>query len=96
MLIKANNGHIFGGFSPISWTDEIESNWKVNSEAFVFTITDNHGREPLRLSIRPGKEDQALYHSRTMFGFGAGQDLCINLIDLKKSESAIFSYDMPA
>jgi hypothetical protein len=31
-----------------------------------------------------------------MLGFGSGFDLCLNLIDLKKSESAMFSYCMPA
>lgn len=92
LLIKANNGHIFGGYTPMSWTDELDNNWKKSSKAFLFTITDNKGREPLKLSIREGKDDQALYHSRTMLAFGSGFDLCLNLIDLKKSESAMYSY----
>eukprot|EP00347_Sterkiella_histriomuscorum_P000465 403375754 len=96
LLIKANNGHIFGGFSPISWTDEMENNWKKCQKSFLFTITDNNGREPQRLELREGKEDQALYHSRTQLSFGSGYDLCLNLIDLKKSESAMYSYSMPA
>jgi hypothetical protein len=57
IVIKANNGHIFGGYSPIPWTDELENNWKKNVKSFLFTITDNKGREPLKLSIRPGRED---------------------------------------
>ena len=95
LLIKANDGHIFGGYSPISWTDELDNNWKTHAKAFLFTITDNKGREPMRLSLREGKEENALYHSRTMLAFGSGFDLCLNLIDLKKSESAMFSYQMP-
>lgn len=31
-----------------------------------------------------------------MLAFGAGHDLCLNLIDIKKSESAMFSYNMPS
>ena len=30
-----------------------------------------------------------------MIAFGSGFDMCINLIDLKKSESAMYSYFMP-
>ena len=54
LLIKANDGHIFGGYSPIPWTDELDSNWKASDKSFLFTITDNHGREPMKLALRDG------------------------------------------
>ena len=36
-----------------------------------------------------------MYHARTQLAFGSGFDLSLNLIDLKKSESAMYSYQMP-
>lgn len=42
-----------------------------------------------------GKENRALYHSRTMIGWGAGHDLTLNLIDLNKCESVLYSYQIP-
>ena len=95
IIIKANQGHIFGGYSPLSWTDDLDNNWKTSDKSFLFTITDNHGREPLKHLLKPGQEPKALYHSRTMLAFGSGFDMCLNLIDIKKSESAMFSYTMP-
>jgi hypothetical protein len=49
ILIKANNGHIFGGYSNISWTDELDMNWKNSHQSFLFTVTDNNGRPPMKL-----------------------------------------------
>jgi len=69
-VIKANQGHIFGGYSDLSWCDEIDINWKTSLKAFLFTISDDFGRNPTRLSIREGKYEQALYHSRNMLAFG--------------------------
>ena len=57
LLIKANNGHIFGGYAPTSWTDELDNNWKPCKTSFLFSLTDNHGREPMKFAIREGKED---------------------------------------
>ena len=56
ILIKANDGHIFGGYSPISWTDELDDNWKKTNKSFLFTITDNYGRQPMRLNIRENQD----------------------------------------
>lgn len=96
VLIQANRGHVFGGYSPIPWTEGAESNnWKATDEAFIFTLTDNKGREPLQLRVKKERKETALFHSRISFGFGSGHDLGINLIDLKRSESVIFGYQMP-
>ena len=53
ILVQANKGYIFGGYSPIPWTEGAESNnWKASDEAFIFSLTDNKGREPLKLKIK--------------------------------------------
>lgn len=94
-LIQANNGHIFGGYTGLPWTEGAENNWKYNDECFLYTITDNRGREPARLDLHSNRKDTALFHSRTSYGWGSGHDLSINLIDIKRCESAMFSYQMP-
>ena len=51
LLIQANKGQIFGGFSPIQWTEGLQqNNWISTADAFLFTLTDNKGREPLKVS----------------------------------------------
>ena len=74
--MQANKGHIFGGYSPMPWTEGLDSNnWKPNDESFLFTLTDNKGREPLRLNVKKDRKDTALFHSKITFGFGSGHDL---------------------
>jgi hypothetical protein len=76
ILIQANRGQIFGGYSPIPWTEGTDSNnWQKSDEAFIFTLTDNKGREPLQLKVKKERKDTALFHSRINFGFGSGHDL---------------------
>ena len=50
-IISANKGHVFGGYSPISWTEGVEENWKQCEDSFLFTLTDNKGRQPEILPI---------------------------------------------
>ena len=78
ILIQANKGHIFGGYSPKSWTEGLEANnWISSDESFIFTLTDNKGREPLKLKVKKERKDTALFHSKITFGFGSGHDLGI-------------------
>ncbi|CAI2360886.1 unnamed protein product [Moneuplotes crassus] len=94
-IISANKGHVFGGYSPIPWTEGTDTNWRTSDESFIFTITDNQGRQPEKIRIGKNKQSTALFHSRISYAFGSGHDLSINLIDLKRCESALFSYEMP-
>lgn len=76
ILVQANRGQIFGGYSPMPWTEGSESNnWKSSDESFIFSLTDNKGREPLKLCVKKERKDTALFHSRISFGFGSGHDL---------------------
>ena len=94
-VISANKGHVFGGFSPIPWTEGTNDNWKSWLDSFLFTLTDNKGRQPEKLKIDKNRRNTALFHSRISYAFGSGHDLSINLIDIKRSESALFTYMMP-
>ncbi|CAI2359467.1 unnamed protein product [Moneuplotes crassus] len=94
-IISANKGHIFGGYSPISWTEGTDNNWRTSDDSFIFTLTDNQGRQPEKIFLEKNRQSTALFHSRISYAFGSGHDLSINLIDLKRCESALFSYAMP-
>ena len=83
-LISANNGYVFGGYSPISWTEGTDDNWRETDESFIFTITDNKGRQPEKIFLEKNRHSTALFHSRISYAFGSGHDLSINLIDLKR------------
>lgn len=73
----------------------MDDNWKQSTESFLFTLTDNKGRQPEKLKIDKSRKSTALFHSRISYAFGSGHDLSINLIDIKRSESALFTYQMP-
>lgn len=94
-IISANKGHVFGGYSPISWSEGTENNWRTTDESFLFTITNGKGRQPEKMPIDKNRTSTALFHSRISYAFGSGHDLSINLIDIKRSESALFSYILP-
>jgi hypothetical protein len=94
-LISANKGHVFGGYSPISWTEGADDNWRTSTESFLFTITDNKGRQPEALKIDKNRTKTALFHSRISYAFGSGHDMSVNLIDLKRCESSLFTYELP-
>ena len=50
-ILSANKGHVFGGYSPIPWTEGVDDNWKGNEDSFLFSLTDNKGRQPEKLTI---------------------------------------------
>lgn len=64
------------------------------ADSYLLSLSDGKGREPIILPVM--KKDTALYSSKPVFAFGAGHDLSINLIDLKRSESSLLSYAMPS
>ena len=37
-MIKANQGHIFGGYNPSSWISDFS--YSESDEAFLFSVTD--------------------------------------------------------
>ena len=94
-LFSANKGNVFGGFSPIAWTEGVDDNWRTTEDSFLFTITDNKGRQPEKLLVDKKRKATALFHSRISYAFGSGFDLSVNLIDIKRSESALFTYQIP-
>ena len=50
MLVKANQGHIFGGYNPVSWTSDFS--YSETSEAYLFSVTDGQGRKPVKCPVK--------------------------------------------
>ena len=38
MFVKANHGHIFGGFNPVSWTSDFS--YTEAEDAYLFSVTN--------------------------------------------------------
>ena len=74
-LIRNEKGHIFGGYSSISWTSDC--NYHSAPDSFLFTLTNIHNTEPTKF---PSKNDnkESYHHSTYGICFGGGHDLGIN------------------
>ena len=59
-LYKNDKGYIFGGYAPVSWTNE-NGKWIKNDESFIFTLTNIHGAEPTKFPHINGKD--AIYQT---------------------------------
>ena len=72
-IIKTNTGHIFGGFTSISWNST--GNYYKDSNAFIFTIVNPHNIPPTKYLIT---NSSAIYCGSS-YGptFGGGHDICI-------------------
>lgn len=57
-FVKANEGHIFGGFNPVSWVSDFM--YSETNEAYLFSVTDGKGRRPIKCPIKPHKKDKAI------------------------------------
>ena len=42
MIVKANNGYIFGGYNPVSWVSDFS--YASTDQAYLFSVTDSKGR----------------------------------------------------
>ena len=58
MIIRANEGHIFGGFNPTSWTSEFM--YSDCEDAYLYSVTDGKGRKPIKCPIKHEKKDKAI------------------------------------
>ena len=77
VLVKNNNGHVFGGFSSISWGSS--GKWKKAPGSFIFTLTNMHGTEPTKFALKNEDDESAVCHYGNGYGpvFGGGHDLLI-------------------
>ncbi len=50
MFVKANYGHVFGGYNPLSWISDFC--YTDTAEAYLFSVSDGKDRKPIRCPIR--------------------------------------------
>lgn len=75
VLIKNASGHVFGGFASIPWGSS--KLWKKAPGTFIFTLTNMHGIEPTKFSLRDENDAKAICHygidaNSWIFAFGSG------------------------
>ena len=58
LLVKANGGHIFGGFNPVGWKSDFC--YTPTEDAYLFSVTDGQGRKPVKCPVKPQKKQFAI------------------------------------
>ena len=86
-LCKNDKGNIFGGYSSVSWTSDVNGKYKTANGSFLFTLTNIHGTPPTKFP-NTQYQNEAVYHASS-YGptFGNGHDLCVSDNFLSNSSS---------
>jgi hypothetical protein len=73
-IIQSDDDYLFGGYTSVAWTSS--GAWAVDSNAFLFTLTNPHNIPPTKYPIQRSRKANAVYHKHG-YGptFGAGHDL---------------------
>ena len=91
IIIKTADGHVFGGFNPLSWINE--NMYNETEEAFLFSVTDGNYRQPIKCPIRKSKKHFAIKQNNIEFSPGFGEtneaDLFIAFKNISKSYSLL-------
>jgi hypothetical protein len=89
IVIKLEDGHVFGGYNPISWIGEYMYN--DCEDAFLFSITDGKYRKPIRCPVKKSLKKFAIKQNDVDYSPGFGEtdnaDLFIAFKNLKNSYS---------
>jgi len=98
LIVKANQGHIFGGYNPVSWVSDFC--YAETNEAYLFTITDGQGRKPMRCPIKEQKKHMAIKQNESKFSPAFGEanisDLFVAFKNLSNSYSMVGNvYKLP-
>ena len=100
VVVKTNQGYIFGGYSNQSWKG---FGFKKSDRSFLFTLKCYAGLRPHKMKVKAGMEKTAVYlHPTNGPCFGDGQDFWIVLQGRKKDRMkkgwaiANQNYEIPA
>ena len=99
MLVKANHGHIFGGYNPVSWVSDFC--YSVTNSAYLFSVTNKEGRKPVRCPVRDQKQGFAIKQNEAKYSPAFGEanisDLFIAFKNLPNSYSMLGTvYKLPS
>lgn len=91
MFVKANFGHIFGGYNPHSWLSDFS--YTQTNEAYLFSVTDGKNRKPVRCPIKKSKTHHAIKQNELKYSPAFGEanisDLFIAFKNLSNSYSML-------
>ena len=91
MFVKTADGHIFGGYNPLSWVSDFT--YSETNEAYLFSVTDGKGRSPIRCPIRKNKIHMAIKQNEAKYSPAFGEanvsDLFIAFKNLSNSYSKL-------
>jgi len=85
-IVQSTNNYLFGGYTSVAWTSS--GSYAVDSNAFLFTLTNPYNIPPTKYPIQSSKTQNAVYHHST-YGptFGCDHDLhvCANSSSVNSS-----------
>ena len=98
MFVRANHGHVFGGFNPQSWMSDFS--YTDTKDAFLFSVTDGMGRGPIKCPVRGHKANHAIKQNEAKYSPAFGEanisDLFIAFKNLGNSYSSLGNvYKLP-
>ena len=75
-LIKSTTGHVFGGFTSLAWARTGTGQYRLDSSAFIFTLTNPYGFPPTKFIpwAQNGSAAHAIYDG-SLPTFGRGDDI---------------------
>jgi len=90
-VIKSKEGHLFGGFTSLSWAGEHTT--KEDPSAFLFTLTNPHGIPPTKYSIKKYSQSGIVCDQDSCAAFGNhfGADIVVSSeSDLHSNSTILF------
>ena len=88
-IIKTDDGHIFGGYNPISWINEAMYN--ECDDSFIFSLSDGMTIKPIKCPLKKYMKKYAIKQNENMYSPGWGEvdnaDLFISYKNLDNSYS---------
>jgi hypothetical protein len=94
-VIKSTSGHLFGGYSSISWESPTNGETKNAPNSFIYTLSNPHGiapsKFPLRFpqAVRITKKHGPIFGARPYLGVGIWCDIIIR-DNCNTAENSIF------
>ncbi|UJR34500.1 hypothetical protein I4U23_021908 [Adineta vaga] len=86
-IIKSQNAnYLFGGYTSLSWTSDGE--YKNDSEAFLFTLTNPHGIQPIKFPMKSHRMFAVCHANNRGPCFGGIIKDTAHLVDIRISNNA--------
>eukprot|EP01156_Anaeramoeba_ignava_P010785 Anaeramoba_ignava/a480794_46.p1 GENE.a480794_46~~a480794_46.p1 ORF type:complete len:463 (+),score=162.01 a480794_46:463-1851(+) len=92
VLIKSDDGFIFGGFTEVGWPSLPEKAGIKDPKAYLFSLKNIHNSSPTKLFVRSFRESFALLYDPSYGPCFGNEDLSVTAFDLSTGDSSRFGY----